>query len=53
VTRRVDCGQCPTKHSHGRKGKKNGKKTKLNMVSIPHHNVQSINNKLLELNVLL
>jgi hypothetical protein len=47
------CGQPPAKNSQGRKGGENRQKPKPDVVSILHHIVQSINNKLLELNVLL
>ena len=41
------------KNSHGTNRVKNETKPKPHVVSILHHNVQIINNKLLELNVLL
>ena len=41
----IFCGQPPAKNSQGRKGGENETKTKSDVVSILHHNVQSINNK--------
>jgi hypothetical protein len=45
----IFCGQPPAKNIQGRKGGENEKKKPKPDVVPIHHNVQSINNKLLEL----
>jgi hypothetical protein len=49
----IFCGQPPAKNSQGRKGGEMKQKPKPDVVSFLHYHVQSINNKLLQLNVLL